>query len=266
MRHLDPDSVGIAALDEPLDQWSREHLDACSACGDEVTALQEVVVLARSGGPGRLEHPDPEVWDAVAQELGLAGTTTTAPHLQAVGTVDPVGRHAAPARHGASADPASGATPLRPGGSGRGRRTVPAWWLAAAAVVGIAVGGGVLWAVQSPDGGERTLASTELAPLPEFSGSGEAVLTETGDGLRRLDVTVSGAEPAGLREVWLLAPDATRMYSIGILDGGHGTFDVPDAIDLREFPVVDVSDEPLDGDPAHSGVSVVRGSIDAPDA
>jgi hypothetical protein len=260
MRHLDPDSVGIAALDEPLDQWSREHLDACSACGDEVSALQEVVVLARSGGPARLEQPDPAVWDAVAQELGLAGMTST-PRLHAVGTVEPVGGHAAPARHGASPDPASAATPLRPAGSGR--RTVPAWWLAAAAVVGMAVGGGVLWAVQSPDGGERTLASTELAPLPDFSGSGEAVLTETGDGLRRLDVTVSGAAPAGLREVWLLAPDATRMYSIGILDGDRGTFDVPDAIDLREFPVVDVSDEPLDGNPAHSGVSVVRGSIDA---
>ncbi len=260
MRHLDPDSLGIAALDEPLDWWSRDHLDACSTCEDEVAALHEVVSLARSGGPGRLEEPDPAVWDAVAQELGLAGTTTV-PRLHAVGAVETLGSRAATASDPRPPGPGT----MRPGAS-RGRRTVPAWWLAAAAVVGIAVGGGVLWAVQSPDGGGRTLASIELAPLPDFSGSGEATLTETGDGLRRLDVTVSGAAPGGFREVWLLAPDATRMYSIGILDGDHGTFDVPDAIDLRQFPVVDVSDEPLDGDPAHSGVSVVRGSIDAPAA
>jgi hypothetical protein len=82
--------------------------------------------------------------------------------------------------------------------------------------------------------------------------------------MRRLDVTVSGPGSGGYREVWLLAPDATRMYSIGILDGDHGTFDVPDAIDLGQFPVVDVSDEPLDGNPAHSGVSLVRGAIEAP--
>ncbi|MHA7208393.1 anti-sigma factor [Arthrobacter sp. MDT1-65] len=280
MRHLDPDSLGIAALDEPLDRPSRTHLDACAACGEEVAALREVVVLARSGGhPARLEVPDPAVWDAVARELGLAADT--APALRSVGTLEPVGPRPGPAEQGT---PQQGATEPDSGGSGpaksaavrpaviRGRavpgpartsRTVPAWWLAAAAVSGIAVGGGVLWAVQATEAGGRTVARADLAPLPDFGGSGEATLTESEDGVRRLDVTVSGAAPGGYREVWLLAPDASRMYSIGILDGDHGTFDVPGAIDLRQFPVVDVSDEPLDGDPTHSGVSVVRGTIDA---
>ncbi|WP_104181258.1 anti-sigma factor [Arthrobacter sp. B0490] len=272
MQHLDPDSVGIAALDEPLDRSSRIHLDACAACGEEVAALREVVVLARSGGrPTRLEEPDPAVWDAVARELGLAGGTT--PRLRSVGTLEPLGSRPAAAepgpRRGAPepgpAEPA--ATTRRPAAPGPARtsRSVPAWWLAAAAVAGIAAGGGVLWAVQATQAGGQILARADLAPLPDFGGSGEATLSESDDGVRRLDVTVSGAAPGGYREVWLLAPDATRMYSIGILDGDHGTFDVPDAIDLRQFPVVDVSDEPLDGDPTHSGVSVVRGTIDAGD-
>lgn len=289
MRHLDPDSLGIAALDEPLDRPSRAHLEACAACGEEVAALREVVVLARSGGhPARLEEPDPAVWDAVARELGLAADT--APRLRSVGTLEPVGSRPAPVNQGPApvdqGPPQQGGTEPGPPGPGpaesaaarpaasrrravpgpaRGSRTVPAWWLAAAAVSGIAVGGGVLWAVQATEAGGRTLARADLAPLPDFGGSGEATLTESEDGVRRLDVTVSGAAPGGYREVWLLAPDATRMYSIGILDGDHGTFDVPDAIDLRQFPVVDVSDEPLDGDPTHSGVSVVRGTIDAGD-
>ena len=34
-------------------------------------------------------------------------------------------------------------------------------------------------------------------------------------------------------------------------------------LDLTEFPLLDISVEPLDGDPTHSGVSVARGDLDA---
>ena len=47
-----------------------------------------------------------------------------------------------------------------------------------------------------------------------------------------------------------------------VLDGAEGRFDVPDGLDLAEFPVVDVSEEHFDGDPSHSGDSVVRGPLD----
>ena len=36
---------------------------------------------------------------------------------------------------------------------------------------------------------------------------------------------------------------------------------LPAQVDVGEFPVVDVSIEPADGDPAHSGDSVVRGTL-----
>jgi hypothetical protein len=47
-----------------------------------------------------------------------------------------------------------------------------------------------------------------------------------------------------------------------VLDGAEGRFDLPDGLDLTQFPVVDVSEEHFDGDPAHSGDSVVRGPLD----
>ena len=43
--------------------------------------------------------------------------------------------------------------------------------------------------------------------------------------------------------------------------GGEVSLEVPSGVDLTEYPVVDVSVEPLDGDPSHSGVSVVRGRL-----
>ena len=36
---------------------------------------------------------------------------------------------------------------------------------------------------------------------------------------------------------------------------------VPAGVNLTDYPVVDVSLEPLDGNPAHSGTSVLRGTL-----
>jgi hypothetical protein len=63
------------------------------------------------------------------------------------------------------------------------------------------------------------------------------------------------------REVWLLRPDVSGLVSLGMLEGDQGRFDLPDGLDLADYPVVDVSEEHFDGDPAHSGDSVVRGDL-----
>ena len=58
----------------------------------------------------------------------------------------------------------------------------------------------------------------------------------------------------------LLNPDAE--VSLGTLGAGDtGVFPVPADLDVAQFPVVDVSREPLDGNPAHSKDSVVRGTL-----
>ena len=67
----------------------------------------------------------------------------------------------------------------------------------------------------------------------------------------------------GYYEVWLLAPDASSMVSVGMLDATEGgTFPLPAGIDLKSFPVVDVSLEHYDGDVTHSSDSILRGSLD----
>jgi hypothetical protein len=37
---------------------------------------------------------------------------------------------------------------------------------------------------------------------------------------------------------------------------------VPAGIDTGEYDLVDISEEPYDGDPTHSGDSIVRGQLD----
>ena len=49
--------------------------------------------------------------------------------------------------------------------------------------------------------------------------------------------------------------------SLGVLEGSEGTFEVPNDVDVDEFNLVDVSEEPQDGDPTHSGDSIVRGPL-----
>jgi hypothetical protein len=249
MQHLDPDAVGLAALGEPLDLRSQEHLGKCSICSAEVDALRRVVTTAKAEGPLTvLERPSPAVWDAIRTELGLPAELG----------VDGAASGPEPSGNGRSLAAA------RDEGGGR-RRQFSARWLAVAAGVGILVGGGALWGLESLRAGENgvVLAQAELDPLPGFSGSGEATVSRSDDGTRSLDVDLTGATPEGYRQVWLIAPDLQEMYSVGLMDADHASFAVPADIDLARYPIVDVSDEPLDGNPAHSSISMVRGTIHA---
>ncbi|MFH8273688.1 hypothetical protein [Streptomyces roseolus] len=53
---------------------------------------------------------------------------------------------------------------------------------------------------------------------------------------------------------------APRSGSAGRPPDGHATLPVPDNIDLNEYSVVDVSLQPYNGKPDHSGDSLVRGT------
>ncbi|MPY09819.1 anti-sigma factor domain-containing protein [Arthrobacter bussei] len=255
MQHLDPESISLAALGEDLDESARAHLDGCDTCAMEVDDLHEVVRVARAGDDGHLDSPDPAVWAGIHAELGLGPA-----HLE-----DPLTRTAS-ARGGLRAvgtGPGPGdVTPMK----GRSfRRPFGVRHLAAAATVGVLVGGGALWAVQvfaSPPAPE-VLAETVLEPLDGSTAEGTATVVSGEGGVRSLDVRSTAGEGGGFEEVWLIAPELDRMYSLGVLHGGDGSLTIPDSVDLDEFPIVDVSDEPLDGDPTHSGVSVLRGTLAA---
>jgi hypothetical protein len=53
----------------------------------------------------------------------------------------------------------------------------------------------------------------------------------------------------------------SKLVSLGPLRR-DGVYDLPAGLDPAAFPIVDVSVEPIDGDPAHSGDSVLRGELE----
>ena len=94
----------------------------------------------------------------------------------------------------------------------------------------------------------------------EADGSGRAELLSH-DGHYQLRLETSDlADDDGYLELWLIDPTVTRMVSLGPLRA-DGLYDLPPGVDPAEFPVVDVSAEPVDGNPAHSGQSLLRGTL-----
>jgi hypothetical protein len=68
---------------------------------------------------------------------------------------------------------------------------------------------------------------------------------------------------ASYYEIWLIDRAVVGMYPLGVVRPGTQTVELPADLDLGAFPLVDVSVDPLDGNPAHSGVSVARGQLDS---
>ena len=106
------------------------------------------------------------------------------------------------------------------------------------------------------------VAATPLTALDSDAGRGEASAVQTDDTFAiRVSASELGDAP-GVHEVWLINVDGKRMISIGLLaSGDEGDFAVPmDLID-EGYRIVDISVEPDDGDPTHSGVSIARGEL-----
>ncbi|QKJ20563.1 anti-sigma factor [Microbacterium hominis] len=241
MSHLDPEQMALLALGESVASLADcAHLRSCPACAAELAELQETVQVARTVvADGDLESPPDRVWGAIADELGI----------------DP----AHPAQAPAEAPPTTAADDDAAPRRGR-MRTM--WALAASLVLvaGVGIGAWVVTSSLSP----ASIATAALDPFPDHPGAtGTADVEESRDGARRLVVTVgSDAVPDTYREVWLIRNDAGALISLGVLEGDTGSFAIPDGVDLAEYSLVDVSVEPIDGDPAHSGDSIVRGELD----
>jgi hypothetical protein len=249
VRHLEPDDLALAALGEPLDATGRAHLAACAECAREAASLAATVAVGRAAAGDGPVAPPAAVWERVRDELGLDPDLAPA---------DPAG----PASTGAAPLPAPTSPAPSSARSGRGR----ARWLvpAAAGLVAGAVGGGLAVGGLLRDGSPAVLAETTLDALPGWSATGDAAVEEDADGRRTLVVRLSDEGVDGFREVWLLDREATRLVGLGVLDGDEGRFTIPVGLDLDDFAVVDVSAEPFDGDPAHSGDSILRGELSSP--
>lgn len=201
----------------------QEHVQGCPRCTAELSALEATVRTARDAGPTPIPPPPDRVWDRITGELHLAP-----------------------------------AAPARPAGH-RLRRAPVLLGAAAAVVVAVLV---TVVVVDRPTRPGPDVSA--LVALPGVTATGEAVL-RTGTSGRVLDVDTAGLGPVdGFYEVWLLGPGGTRTLALGTLDAaGRAALPVPDAVRLADYPLVDVSIEPDDGNPAHSSDSVLRGRLRA---
>jgi hypothetical protein len=230
--HLDPELLALLALGEQPGSpdelaAAQRHLGGCGQCSSELDELGAVARTARTVTPDDvLVAPPDSVWEGIAAEL--------APPTVSLATA---------------------------------RRRRPWLELAAAACLGLVVGGAGVFAAT---GSARTspqrdvVASAELAPLSGSSARGMVQVVSTGSG-DRVDVDVSGLAAAdGFYEVWLLDKDGTKLIALGVLDGdSRGEFAMPPGVSMTDYPIVDVSLEPSDGNPGHSHDSRVRGSLGA---
>jgi hypothetical protein len=165
----------------------------------------------------------------------------------------------------------TGATNVVPlAGRRRNRFLASALGIAAAAVLAVA---GV--AVFNARGGSETdlLASAELTyDAANFDplGAGASATAELVERDGEFEIVLSNSSlPSELSEtadleLWLIEADADgNLVDIApiALVGGEGTYRVPSSVDVATHRIVDISVEPRDGDEAHSGRSILRGSL-----
>ena len=267
--HPSPDVLALLALGEKAGTAEeRSHVDSCPVCLAEVAEFVRVAAVGRSAtATDELQAPRPEVWQAVRSELGL-GEATTAPRpfdgkVAEVlpETVRELPRDRSP-RDSTGTGPAAAAPHSGRRRSSRGRRAL-SLALAAAVVLVVGFGLGFLFdRIVQPTA--TVVERAQLQALPAWPGAtGEAWVERDSTGDRFLEVRVDSvrADP-GYREVWLIDRNVKAMSSMGYLNNGVGRFNIPDDLDLNQFPIVDVSAEPTnDADPTHSGDSIVRGQL-----
>lgn len=228
MEHPDPDLLALAALPaERRDPGVDAHLAQCPLCRSHVDSLRRTVDLALSSGDtvGGADAPPDRVWRAISEEI----------------TERPV---AAPRR------------PWR-------RFALPV----AAAVLGVAAGVGIGVAVAAAP--PPTTVVAQLAPVAAADPGGHGTVgLVTADGRREMVVELTGVtnmDGADFLEAWLMDPTGSRLVSLGSLarDGAtfRGTFTVPADLPMTEFDTVDISAERWDGNPGHSRISLLRGTV-----
>lgn len=250
-QHCDPDALALAALDgTTLSDADRAHLVGCMACSSELAGFRTVVAVGRDCGDIALVDPPPSLWDTVQHEISSPTTPTLSVGDGAsVTSLDSVRERG------------------RPNGWTR--------WLpvGVAAAAGAVFGGLVMSATAGGDpsptpAAPQIVAQAQLAALPDgvdTVGSGQALFEKDADGKDILVLDTQNLEQAsGYYQVWLINPETSGLISLGTVGSGaqEVTFPVPTGVDPSEFSVVDISDEPLDGDPGHSKVSVLRGELD----
>ncbi|MCA2217295.1 anti-sigma factor [Jidongwangia harbinensis] len=237
MQHLDPDRLVLLAFsDSPADDEA-VHLSECAGCRAEIDALKHVTELGSETQELRDLPPPPDrVWTGIAAEVAKA--------------------EAAPA-------PVVDLTAVRRSG----RRRMPRWAgpvvsAAAAAVLAVAGTVTVIRWMDRPAAPDVT-ASATLEPLKGVPDTARGDARVLSGAALEVDVRNLPLTP-GHYEIWLIDPeDITKMQAIGAVPQGTDAVQlpIPPGTDLNRYRLVDVSAEPNDGNSAHSGNSLLRGTL-----
>ena len=205
--------------------------------------------------------------DAELQALARATTTADRERLEVpAGLWD---RIAAEVADGTGIDSASPADPLTTPQRGSGRaviRPLRRRIIATAGVVGVAASAALAFWGVSRHADDSTVVATAplsnagLAPFSVEPSGSARLLEDNGHEFLEVEVAHTPSAPDAYLELWLIDTAVRGMVSLGPFHG-DGRYPVPDGVDPARFPIVDVSLEPTDGVPAHSGVSVVRGVL-----
>ncbi len=245
MSHLDDEFIAAAAMGERLGEEDSRHLADCARCAAQFRDLEHIAARAGSmGRPAPLLTPPARVWDAVVAELA----TDNAEQHEVESVLAPPREVVAPGERLATV------TPIR---------RFSGWLVASAAAVGLVIGGiGVSVFANLGGDGATVVASAPLTSLVTDASAGAARVEDRPDGVRVLVVNTDyQAVPDGGLEVWLIDPNVEGMVSLGFLASSHGEFVIPDGYDPSAYPIVDISIEPRDGVPTHSGESITRGVL-----
>ncbi|MGW2233382.1 anti-sigma factor domain-containing protein [Streptomyces sp. NPDC001759] len=262
VKHTDEETLALMALGELSSDSDDLHLQSCQACRGELEALRRVVTTARASEPEEVEllQPPAELWTDIATELDLAHVSADA--VAAVAAVDE-GPHAVAADNDERLEPPaehSVPTPRATRGQLISRRARFSVALAAcAALLGATAGSAITWWVTR---GGSTASAGQARALDSLRPASKGYASLRGTKAHRsLTIQVKGLpSTSGYFEVWLMDRSHTKLVSMGVLDpDGKATLPVPKNIDLREYSVVDVSVQPYNGKPDHSGKSIVRG-------
>jgi anti-sigma-K factor RskA len=240
--HYDDDTLALLALGEAdAAADGGAHLRECGVCQAQVASLSYVVSVGRSSSAADVPSaPSADVWTRVQADIHTSDT------------------HSAGAETTAEVVALDSRRPAR-------RRN---WALAiAASFVGLAVGVGItLAATQTDAPASVTVAKAQIVPVSVPTAHGQAVIQRVANGQRTMTVDINDLPVAknGFYEVWLMNAKPVRFLAVGSLDAKHhGVFQLPPGLDLTAYPYIDVSLQPFNGSPLHSGDSVVRGALHA---
>ena len=232
MQHLDPDRLVTLALGESLtDADESDHLADCADCRTELDAMRHVADLGAETQEMRdLPKPPDRVWAAITAEIAHDKN----PDIVRL--------------------------------TDRPNRSRPRWLsplVAAVAAAILAVAGTVtVIRLTARPPAPAVTAQAALAPLTPAARTAHGDARVLSDDELQLDIR-NLPLTTGYYEVWLIDPeDLTKMVSIGNLpDQPDVVLPIPQGTDLNQYRLVDVSVEAHDGNSAHSGKSLLRGTL-----